>query len=72
MYVQASVTGRPGAVYVDVPSDVLFAPATAEQVPKLPEIRPARHDQPSQYLHRPLAARDKVQQAISLLQSAQR
>lgn len=31
--VKASVAGRPGAVYVDIPSDVLMAPASPSEVP---------------------------------------
>ena len=30
--VKAAVAGRPGAVYVDVPSDVLMAPASPSEV----------------------------------------
>ena len=30
---KASVAGRPGAAYVDIPSDVLMAPASPSEVP---------------------------------------
>ena len=30
--VQASVAGRPGAAYVDIPSDVLMAPLSSSEV----------------------------------------
>lgn len=62
---QAALDGRPGATYVDIPSNILMAPAQGP-LPSVPQSvpRPFEHRQP--------ADKGDVQQAVSLLQGAQR
>ena len=69
---QATLEGRPGPAYVDVPSDVLFAEAPAQEVPHIGSIRPVDYSQPSPLLHRPRAPEAGVRQAADLLRKAQR
>ena len=58
---QATVSGRPGAAYVDIPADVLFAElhGTSALPPPPPRSRPH-------------AGADALQQAVKLLASARR
>ncbi len=61
---QATLAGRPGAAYVDIPSDVLFGDLSASAAPPLPPLPGPRP--------RPRAPAAPLQQAVHLLASAQR
>lgn len=69
---QATLAGKPGAAYVDVPSDVLFAEASAEDIPELDSISPADHSKSSPFLRKPKASSQGINQAARLLSQAQR
>ena len=71
-FLQATLAGKPGAAYVDVPSDVLFAEASANDIPKLDSIAPADHSKPSPFLRKPRASQQSINQAAKLLSQAQR
>lgn len=64
--------GKPGASYVDVPSDVLFAEASARDIPNIPSIEPADHTRVSPYLQKKPASAASIDQAVRMLSSAQR
>lgn len=64
MWMQATLAGRPGAAYVDIPSNILFAALPADSTPQLPPPPP-----PRQRLQASSAA---IEQAVALLKSAQR
>jgi len=72
LVVQATVSGRPGAAYVDVPSDVLFAEASPQDIPQLSPVKPLDHSQPSPFLHKPSAPAPSIKEAVRLLSQAQR
>ncbi|BDA45528.1 probable 2-hydroxyacyl-CoA lyase at C-terminar half [Coccomyxa sp. Obi] len=65
--VKAAVAGRPGAVYVDVPSDILMAPASPSEVPDA-----ISHPVGFSLAERPRAADRDIRQAVTLLQQARR
>ncbi len=73
MPVQAAVSGRPGASYIDIPSNILFGPAhqgSAEQTTsslQIPALGPNRL-----LRERPHADGAAVEQAAQLLAKAQR
>lgn len=69
---QATLDGRPGAAYVDVPSDVLFAEASSSDIPSIGEVAPADHSRPLPALQRAQASSSSVEKAIKLLSKAQR
>lgn len=60
---QATVAGRPGAAYVDIPSDILFRYLSGA-APQLPPPPPPRQ--------RLQATSQAIEQAVALLRSAQR
>ena len=62
---QAALEGRPGAVYVDIPSNILMAPAQG-QLPSAPSTIPLP------FAHRPSADQSSVDKAASLLRNAAR
>lgn len=59
---QATVEGRPGAAYVDIPSDILFA-----ELPQSPALPPPAEPRTRQKAHT-----SDVQAALDLLSTAQR
>lgn len=61
---QATLSGRPGAAYVDIPSDILFAQLPRGSAPPLPQAPPPRQ--------RARAGVDAIERAAQLLMSAQR
>ena len=70
MRVQAAVSGRPGASYVDLPSNILMGPINQEQAHsslQIPALGPDRL-----LRERPHADGAAVAQAAQLLTSAQR
>lgn len=69
---QATLTGKPGAAYIDVPSDVLFAEASSSEIPAVEGITPPDHSVSSPLLKKPRASSRSVSQAVKLLSQAQR
>ncbi len=73
VHVQAAVSGRPGASYIDIPSNILFGPAhqgSAEETTsslQIPALGPNRL-----LRERPHADGAAVEQAAQLLAKAQR
>ena len=67
--VAAAVGGRPGAAYVDLPSDVLFAEALSRELPPVPN-----HGRPMPWpgISRPQADPAKVGTAAALIKNASR
>lgn len=65
IFVQAALEGRPGASYVDIPSNILMGPAQ-DPVPQ-PSDSP-----PAPFAHRLPADSSAVHKAAALLRSAQR
>ncbi len=61
---QATLSGRPGAAYVDIPSDILFAELPRGAAPQLPPAPPPRQ--------RARAGGNAIERAAQLLKSAQR
>lgn len=69
---QATLQGRPGAAYVDVPSDVLFSEATAAEIPDTQSDQPNDYKLPSPLLRKRHAPQHDISKAIQLLSQASR
>lgn len=73
--VKASVTGRPGAAYVDLPSDVLMAAVPPSELPAARSEGPGPGDTPAGFpavAERQHADAEAVGAAAALLRGAQR
>ena len=68
--VQATLAGKPGAAYVDLASDLLFAAAPSSDVSL--DLPPVQSIQTREALARPSASSQDVQQAAQLLRQARR